>query len=287
MADSPHLVAVTAQNFRQVVIEGSYERPVLVDFWADWCAPCRALMPVLAKLAEEYRGRLLVAKLNTEEEQALAAQMGIRSLPTVQLYRDGRPVDQFMGALPEAQVRAFLEPYLPRESDGLLEQIGDRLMVGDLAGAQAALDLARAKEPDNPRLFLVQVQIQAASGDTQGAETLLERVPLELAKDPEVLALRGQLRFANLAAGAPSEDELAARLAANPKDSEASFLLAARQAATGDFATALASLLALLKRDRAYGDDAARKTMILIFDLLGGEDPLVTAYRGKMLSALY
>lgn len=287
MADSPHLVAVTAQNFRQVVIEGSYERPVLVDFWADWCAPCRALMPVLAKLAEEYRGRLLVAKLNTEEEQALAAQMGIRSLPTVQLYRDGRPVDQFMGALPEAQVRAFLEPYLPRESDGLLEQIGDRLMVGDLAGAQAALDLARAKEPDNPRLFLVQVQIQAASGDTQGAEALLERVPLELAKDPEVLALRGQLRFANLAAGAPSEDELAARLAANPKDSEASFLLAARQAATGDFATALASLLALLKRDRAYGDDAARKTMILIFDLLGGEDPLVTAYRGKMLSALY
>lgn len=287
MADSPHLVAVTAQNFRQVVIEGSYERPVLVDFWADWCAPCRALMPVLAKLAEEYRGRLLVAKLNTEEEQALAAQMGIRSLPTVQLYRDGRPVDQFMGALPEAQVRAFLEPYLPRESDGLLEQIGDRLMVGDLAGAQAALDLARAKEPDNPRLFLVQVQIQAASGDTQGAEALLERVPLELAKDPEVLALRGQLRFANLAAGAPSEDELAARLAANPKDSEASFLLAARQAATGDFATALASLLALLKRDRAYGDDAARKTMLLIFDLLGGEDPLVTAYRGKMLSALY
>lgn len=287
MADSPHLVAVTAQNFRQVVIEGSYERPVLVDVWADWCAPCRALMPVLAKLAEEYRGRLLVAKLNTEEEQALAAQMGIRSLPTVQLYRDGRPVDQFMGALPEAQVRAFLEPYLPRESDGLLEQIGDRLMVGDLAGAQAALDLARAKEPDNPRLFLVQVQIQAASGDTQGAEALLERVPLELAKDPEVLALRGQLRFANLAAGAPSEDELAARLAANPKDSEASFLLAARQAATGDFATALASLLALLKRDRAYGDDAARKTMILIFDLLGGEDPLVTAYRGKMLSALY
>ncbi len=287
MADSPHLVAVTAQNFRQVVIEGSYERPVLVDFWADWCAPCRALMPVLAKLAEEYGGRLLVAKLNTEEEQALAAQMGIRSLPTVQLYRDGRPVDQFMGALPEAQVRAFLEPYLPRESDGLLEQIGDRLMVGDLAGAQAALDLARAKEPDNPRLFLVQVQIQAASGDTQGAEALLERVPLELAKDPEVLALRGQLRFANLAAGAPSEDELAARLAANPKDSEASFLLAARQAATGDFATALASLLALLKRDRAYGDDAARKTMLLIFDLLGGEDPLVTAYRGKMLSALY
>lgn len=287
MADSPYLVAVTAQNFHQVVIEGSYERPVLVDFWADWCAPCRALMPVLAKLAEEYRGRLLIAKLNTEEEQALAAQMGIRSLPTVQLFKEGRPIDQFMGALPEAQVRAFLEPYLPRPADGLLEQIGDRLRAGDLAGAQAALDMARAKDPDNPRLLLVEVQIKASAGDTQGAESLLDQVPLDLAKDPEVMALRGQLRLANLVAGAPSALELTARLAADPRDSEAGFLLAARQAATGDFASALAGLLALLKRDRAYGEDAARKTMILIFDLLGGDDPLVASYRGKMLSALY
>ena len=287
MADSPYLVAVTAQSFHQVVIEGSYERPVLVDFWADWCAPCRALMPILAKLAEEYRGRLLVAKLNTEEEQALAAQMGIRSLPTVLLFKEGRPVDQFMGALPEAQVRAFLEPHLPRPADDLMERIGDRLLMGDVAGAQAALDLARTKDPDNPRLLLMEVQIKAAAGDTQGAEALLDQVPLDLAKDPEVLALRGQLRLANLAAGAPAEAELAARLAADPRDSEAAFLLAIRQATQGDFAAALAGLLALLKRDRAYGEDAARKTMILIFDLLGGQDPLVSSYRGKMLSALY
>lgn len=287
MADSPYLVAVTAQNFHQVVIEGSYERPVVVDFWADWCAPCRALMPILAKLAEEYRGRLLVAKLNTEEEQALAAQMGIRSLPTVLLFKEGRPVDQFMGALPEAQVRAFLEPHLPRPADDLMERIGDRLLMGDVAGAKAALDLARTKDPDNPRLLLMEVQIKAAAGDTQGAEALLDQVPLDLAKDPEVLALRGQLRLANLAAGAPAEAELASRLAADPRDSEAAFLLAVRQATQGDYASALAGLLALLKRDRSYGEDASRKTMILIFDLLGGQDPLVSSYRGKMLSALY
>lgn len=287
MADSPYLVAVTAQNFHQVVIEGSYERPVVVDFWADWCAPCRALMPILAKLAEEYRGRLLVAKLNTEEEQALAAQMGIRSLPTVLLFKEGRPVDQFMGALPEAQVRAFIEPHLPRPADDLMERIGDRLLMGDVAGAKAALDLARTKDPDNPRLLLMEVQIKAAAGDTQGAEALLDQVPLDLAKDPEVLALRGQLRLANLAAGAPAEAELASRLAADPRDSEAAFLLAVRQATQGDYASALAGLLALLKRDRSYGEDASRKTMILIFDLLGGQDPLVSSYRGKMLSALY
>jgi len=287
MADSPNLVAVTAQNFQDVVIDGSYDRPVLVDFWAAWCAPCRALMPILAKLADEYGGRLLVAKLNTEEEQALAAQFGIRSLPTVQLFKEGRPVDQFMGALPEAQVREFLERHLPRQSDALLDRITDQLILGDLAGAQDALDQARAKDPGIPRLFLAEVQIKAISGDTQGAEELLNQVPADLVKDPEVLALRGQLHFANLAASAPPESALAARLAANPRDSEASYLLAARQAANGDLEGALDRLLALLKRDRAYGDDAARKTMIHIFDLLGGEGPLVSAYRAKMLSALY
>lgn len=287
MANSPNLVAVTAQNFQEVVLEGSYDRPVLVDFWADWCAPCRALMPILAKLADEFGGRLLVAKLNTEEEQALAAQFGIRSLPTVQLFKDGRPVDQFMGALPEAQVRAFLEPHLPRQSDPTIDAISARLIQGDLVGAQTKLDQARAQDPDNPRLFLAEVQIKAARGDIQGAEAQLDRVPIDLAKDPEVLALRGQLRFANLVATAPPAAELAARLAVNPRDSEASYLLAAWQAVNGDLEAALAELLALLKRDRSYGEDAARKAMILIFDLLGGEGPLVSSYRAKMLSALY
>jgi putative thioredoxin len=112
MADSPYIVTLTAANFEAVVIDGSFDRPVLVDFWADWCAPCRMLMPILAKLVDEYRGRFILAKLNTEEEQALAAQFGIRSLPTVQLFKDGRPVDQFMGALPEAQVREFLDRHV-------------------------------------------------------------------------------------------------------------------------------------------------------------------------------
>lgn len=287
MAESPNVVTLTSQNFRQIVLEGSYERPVLVDFWADWCAPCRSLMPILAKLADEYGGRFLLAKLNTEEERALATQFGIRSLPTVQLFKDGRPIDQFMGALPEAQVRAFLDQHLPRESDGLLNLIEDRLLAGDLDAAQAALDEARAKDPANARLLLIEVQILAARGDLPGAEALLERAPLELAKDPELLAMRGQLHFANLAASAPPVVELTARLAANPRDSEASYLLAVHQAAEGQLETALEGFLSLIKRDRAYGDDAARKAMLLIFDLLGGEGPMVQAYRNKLIRALY
>lgn len=286
MAESPYVVTATAENFYTLVLEGSYERPVLVDYWAGWCAPCRLLMPILAKLADEYAGRLLVAKVNTEEERELAAQIGIRSLPTVQLFKDGQAVDQFMGALPESQVREFLDRHLPRESD-LLAGLPGLLDAGDLTGARAVLAQARSVDPNNARLQLAEAQIKAASGDFKGAEEMLERVPLEIHDDPQVVALRGQVRFANLLAEAPPEAELAARLRANPADSEARYQLAAHRVAQGDFEGALARLLELLKTDRAYGDDAARKGMLMLFDMLGGTGDLVTRYRSRMLNALF
>ena len=287
MADSPYLVAVAAENNQRVVIEGSRECPVLVDFWAEWCAPCRSLMPILAKLAIEYGGRLIVAKLNTEEERDIATQFGIRSLPTVQLFKAGRAIDQFMGALPEAQVREFVEGHLPRESDTLLNQAETVLRTGDLAGAEALLEKARAMDPDNTRLLPARARIKAAAGNTKGAEEMLERLPLEIADNPEIVALRGQLRFANLAADAPRETDLAARLGANPNDSEARYQLAAHCVVRGDYTAALDELLTLLRKDRHYGEDAARKGMLLVFDLLGGEGALVSTYRAKMLNALY
>jgi putative thioredoxin len=287
MADSPYLVNVTAENFNAVVIEGSRERLVLVDFWADWCAPCRMLMPVLAKLADEYGGKLLVAKLNTEEEQAVAAEFGIRSLPTVQLFRDGRPVDQFMGALPEAQIRALLDRHIPRESEELLTRALGLLDANDVPAAQDLIDEARAMDPENARLHLAEAKIKALSGDTEGAEDMLERVPLEIHDDPEVVALRGQLRFVNAVAGAPSGAELSQRLETNPNDSEARYQLAAQRAVRGDYEGALEHLLTLMKKDRRYGDDAARKGMLMVFDLLGGEGELVARYRAQMLNALY
>ena len=287
MAQSPYIVTVTAANFEAVVIDGSFDRPVLVDFWADWCAPCKGLMPVLAKLADAYAGKFILAKVNTEEEQALAAHVGIRNLPTVQLFKSGQVVDQFMGALPEGQVREFLDRHLPQPGDGLLAQAQDLMAAGDLKRAAVMLEQAQAQDPANARVALAQVQLTAAQGDLTGAAALLERLPIELAQDPEVAALRGQLRFAQALVGAPTPADLTRRLAADPNDSEAAYLLAAHRVLAGDFEGALEGLLALLKRDRTYGDDAARKGMVAVFDLLGGQGELVTRFRARMMTVLY
>jgi putative thioredoxin len=287
MADSPFIVTVTAQNFHQVVIAGSHDRPVLVDFWADWCAPCRALMPVLAKLADQYAGKFLLAKLDTETEREVAAQFGIRSLPTVQLFKDGRAVDQFMGALPEAQVRAFLDRHLPREPDILVARAKALMANRDLDDAAPLITRALQMEPDHPQARIAEVRLKALRGDTQGAEELIGRLPIDLLGDPQVVALNGQLRFANVLSSANSEPELRARLAANPNDSEAHYQLAAHCIARSDFEGALEQLFDLTRRDRAYGDDAGRKGMLLIFDLLGGAGEVVGRWRSRLFTAMH
>lgn len=286
MADAPNSVTVTAENFQSLVLDASYDRPVLVDFWADWCAPCRMLMPILAKLADEYRGRFILAKVNTEEQQALAAQFGIRSLPTVQLFKSGQPVDQFMGALPEGQIREFIDRHIPRPSDGLLAQAQGFMTAGDLEAAQTLIDRAREQDPENARLALADLQLLAARGEIDEAQSAINRLPIDLANEPEVLALRSQLRFVAELADAPPEAELVTRLAAHPDESLTRYQLAAYQVMRGDYEAALENLLTLMKRDRAFQDDAGRKGMLAVFDLLGAGD-LVARYRAKMMNALY
>jgi len=287
MADSPYVIAVTAESFQRVVVEGSHECLVLVDFWADWCAPCRMLMPVLASLADAYDGKLLVAKVNTEEEQALAVEYGIRSLPMVQLFKDGRPIDQFMGALPEPQVREFLERHLPRESDRLLAQAQRLLNAGDRAGAARITKQAQESDPENARVRLVEAEIEAAAGNTQGAQAILDDLPRELADDPDVARLMGRVSFAALQADSPPEATLLSRLEVDPKDSDARHRLAAHLVARGDFDGALEQLLELMKQDSAFADDAGRKGMLMVFAMLGRQSDLVTRYRSRMLNALY
>ena len=285
MADSPYIVEVTSENYHHI-LETSQQVPVLMDFWASWCQPCQMLMPVLAKLADEYRGKFLLAKLNTEEQQEIAAQFGIRSIPTVKLFRHGRPVDEFMGALPEAQIRKFLDQHIPRESDAVVEHAREHLLAGDGEAALTLLTAVRQSDPDNPRVLITLAQTQAAMGDTATAEQTLDALPPDEQAKPEVAKLRSHLYFEGLLAGAPDPADLEARLAADPGDSEARFQLAVHKVVDQDYEGAMEALLQLMQKDRKYGDDAARRTLVKVFELLD-DDPRVSRYRGRMASLLY
>jgi putative thioredoxin len=285
MADSPFIIDVTRENYQQVM-EASFKAPVLLDFWAGWCQPCQVLMPVLARLAKEYQGRFLLAKLNTEEEQEIAAQFGIRSIPTVKLFRDGQPVDEFMGALPEQAIREFVDRHVARESDAMVLEARERLLAEDAEGAIALLNEARENDPDNPRVTLALAVAQTAMGDIAAAEASLDSLPADERDTSEAATLRSRLFFEGQVAGAPAATELEDRLAADPGDTQALYQLALRKVIDQDYETAMELLLKLMRQDRDFEDDAGRRGLLKVFELLG-DDPLVGRYRSRMASLLY
>lgn len=285
MDESPFIIDVTRENYAQVM-ETSFNVPVLIDFWASWCQPCQVLMPILARLAEEYQGKFLLGKLNTEEQQEIAAQFGIRSIPNVKLFRNGQPVDEFMGALPEKAVREFLDRHVARDSDAQVAEALEQLRAGNAAGAVMLLDEAREADPDNPRITVALAQAQAAGGNIAAAEATLDSLPANERDKPEVAAVRNHLYFEGQLAGAPPTPELEASLAADPEDHEALFQLASRKFVEKDYDTAMELLLQLMQKDRGFGDDAGREGLLKVFELLG-DDPRVSRYRSRMANLLY
>ncbi len=287
MSDSPFVIEVNAENFQRVVIEGSMERPVLVDFWADWCNPCKILMPILASLADAYQGKFILAKLNTEEQRELAAQYGIRSLPTVKLFRNGQPLDEFMGALPEREIRTFLDRHIPRESDLILAQAEQLLQQGDSEGAGELMLKANQMDPGNPRVLLALGRYLTGQGRLDDAQALLNALPAEERESPEVIALLTRIEFDQTCADAPAVEELKKMLEADPDDSKARFQLANHKVINNDLEGALEQFLILIQKDRQYNDDAGRKGMLKVFEMLGGEGELVKRYRNRMFNILH
>jgi putative thioredoxin len=287
MADQSFVFDVTTDRFQQLVLENSMHVPVLVDFWAEWCNPCKSLMPTLAKLADEYQGKFLVAKVNTEQEQQLAAHFQVRSIPSVKLFHQGQVVDEFMGALPEAEIRSFLDKHIPRESDALLAQADAMLLQGDAEGAEALLKQASELDPDSPRVKLSFARYMATLGKLDEAEKLLKALPPEERNQAEVASMLARIEIDRATADSPPAEELEQRLKANPADSEALHLLATHKVMENDFEGALELLMTLLQTDRSYGDNAAQKEMLRIFELLGGQGELVKRFRNRMFNFLH
>jgi putative thioredoxin len=283
---SPYSFDVTEAEFIQQVVEASRHQPVLVDFWATWCQPCQILKPLLEKLSDDYQGKFLLAKVNTEEAQQLAMQFGIRSIPMVKLFKNGEVVDEFTGALPEPQIRAFLDRHIPRESDTLLDQAEDLLALGKTDEAMALVKQANQTDPENSRALVAYARISATLGNIDEAKAVIDALPAEAKESPEVSALLAQMEFDSIARSGDSTDKLEARLKENPGDSEARYQLAAQLVMQGETEAALENLLTLIKLDRSYNDDAARKMIFKIFDSLGNH-PLVATYRRKLMSLIY
>ncbi|CAN7183398.1 thioredoxin [Pseudoxanthomonas sp. LjRoot168] len=284
MSELPHVFDATTETFEAEVLRKSLEVPVLVDFWATWCGPCKTLGPILEKLAGEYNGAFLLAKVDVDKEQQIAAAFQIRSVPTVFLVKDGQLVDGFPGALPEGQLREFLASHgiQPAEAaDALVEEV-----PLDPQHQVAALREAVAVEPDKDELKLDLVLALLKTGDASEAERLLDALPANLATDDRAVKARARLGFAAALKDAPAREVLRAAVAANGDDLRARHLLGVHALVAGESEEALDQFLEMLKRDRSFEDGLPRKSLIDAFRVIE-DDALVGQYRRKMSSLLF
>lgn len=282
---SSYIVDIDMSNFQQVVLEGSMQTPVLLDCWAPWCEPCKNLMPVLEKLAKEYAGAFVLAKLNIEDHPQIAAQLGVRSVPDVKLIMQGQLYDQFQGALPEKQIREWLAQYIQPPADAPEspeEQAQAALAAGDAATARA---IYQRLVEEYPQQYDYQIELAGAvlaEGNAADASAILDNLPPEHRDGPKARGVRARLEFGE---EAPSHEELVNLEGRD--DSEARYKRALRQVADGDYEAGLEGLLALMKSDRQYQDEAPRKTLLRVFDALGADHPLTVTYRRKLFALLY
>ena len=281
------IINVTNDTFQAQVLEQSQHVPVLVDYWADWCGPCQMQMPVLRKLVEEYAGKFVLAKVNTDEQRELAREHGIRSLPTMRLYKAGEMAEEILGAQTESTLRILLDRYVERESDTLRLQAMETYQRGEHEAALQMLREARQSEPDNHQLTLDYAALCLQEGRLQEVDELLNGLPREIRDEAEAVQLRALLDFADSAHDAPPLDVLETAAAANPDDLETRYRLGACYIINDRVEDALQAFMYILQHDRSFRDDIGRKSLLAVFELLGNEGELVNSYRRKLFTAMH
>ena len=286
MSEQQTVVVVDQTNAQQILVEESFNRPVLVDFWADWCEPCKQLMPLLERLAAEYAGAFLLAKLNADEQQGIAGQLGVRSLPTVMLFKDGQPVDGFSGAQPETVIRELLQKHLPSPWDAKIAEATDLLDQGQTAEAVALL---RAAWEESNRLLEVTLAYAGAlleANRLDDAEAVLEEVRL-VDRDAVHEQLMAQIELKREAGKSPEVEALEADLEANPDSHEVRVKLAVQLTTGGQYREALEHLLHVLRIDRDWNNGEAKRLYLDTIASIGKGDPIAAEYQRKLFSILY
>lgn len=283
---STYSLDVSTQNFKETVIDGSYKNPVVVDFWAPWCGPCKMLKPILEKLAEEYQGKFVLAKVNSDENQELAAQFGVRGIPSVKAVLDGQIVDEFSGALPENAVREWLGRIIPSPAEELRLQAQQLYSQGDAQKALQLLQQAIQLDDDNHQAKLDSAAILVAQDQYSEAKALLNVLPAKIQMEEAVAKLITQIDVAEKSQHLDSEDTLVEKINANPDDLQAHIDLANVYIGKQQYAKAIDHCFEVIKRDREFQDDIGRKTVVSIFNLLNNQGDIVREYRRKLATIL-
>lgn len=277
---------ITIQNFQADVIEASKQAPVLVDFWAPWCGPCKSLTPLLEKLEQAYGGRFKLAKVNTDAQQQLAQHFKIKSIPTVYAFVDGKPVDQFQGALPEGKLREFIDRLMPNPAELELDQAEAAAQRGDLPAALEHVKRAVALDANSDNAKLMYAQLLAQAGEPAAAQAQLDTLSAAAKNEPEVLAMAAQIKARVEASRPPPRPDLEQAIATDAANLQARLELAEHFVRYKDWEPALEQLLEIVRRDRKFGDDTGRKKMIEVFEKASAQPQLVSAWRRKLSAAL-